>query len=309
MPLGELLPTEPWAAAVLELLPVERRGPKAYLPGAAASLGERAAAASELEAGLDAAGLAATKVDDPELARFLETEGRLVRLGDGFAVSAGATRSHGTSSRPRRPRRVRSRSRASATWRASAAATRSSCSSAWTVTGSRAGWATAGCCVGARRAHALARLRVCVSKRVTREGSMAGKADFTEEEWDQLRKGATGAGMLVSVSDRSFFDSSRRHRRSRSTSRARATTTASSSVTSPRKVAPASAWSPRPTRSRTGRSRRCTRAVATLQAKAPDELEGYRAFVLELAESVGKAAGGGDQAEAATVEKIRAALG
>ncbi len=90
VPLGELLPTEPWAAAVLELLPVERRGPKAYLPGAAASLGARAAAASELEAGLDAAGLAATKVDDPELARFLETSGRLVRLGDGFAVSAGA---------------------------------------------------------------------------------------------------------------------------------------------------------------------------------------------------------------------------
>ena len=36
---------------------------------------------------------------------------------------------------------------------------------------------------------------------------MAGKADFTEEEWEQLRKGATGAGLLVSVSDRSFLDS------------------------------------------------------------------------------------------------------
>jgi hypothetical protein len=48
--------------------------------------------------------------------------------------------------------------------------------------------------------------------------------------------------------------------------------------------------------------------VATLKAKAPDDLEGYRAFVLELAESVGKAAGGGDEAEAGTVEKIRAAL-
>ena len=36
---------------------------------------------------------------------------------------------------------------------------------------------------------------------------MAGKADFTEEQWDQLRKGATGAGLLVSVSDRSFLDS------------------------------------------------------------------------------------------------------
>ena len=33
---------------------------------------------------------------------------------------------------------------------------------------------------------------------------MATKADFTEAEWEQLRKGATGAGLLVSVSDRSF---------------------------------------------------------------------------------------------------------
>ena len=36
---------------------------------------------------------------------------------------------------------------------------------------------------------------------------MAKKSDFTEQEWEQLRKGATGAGLLVSVSDQSFFDS------------------------------------------------------------------------------------------------------
>ena len=35
---------------------------------------------------------------------------------------------------------------------------------------------------------------------------MAGKQDFTVEEWEQLRKGATGAGMFVSASDRSFLD-------------------------------------------------------------------------------------------------------
>ena len=88
--LGELLPSEPWAASVLGLLPVERRGPKAYLPGAAASLGARADAAGALEADLASGGLAATKIDDRQLARFLESEGRVVRLGDGFAVSAGA---------------------------------------------------------------------------------------------------------------------------------------------------------------------------------------------------------------------------
>ena len=90
VPLAELLPGEPWAPSVLGLLPIERRGPKGYLPGAAAGLGERAEAAAALEGALDRAGLAATKVDDAELARFLETEGRVVRLGDGFAVSAGA---------------------------------------------------------------------------------------------------------------------------------------------------------------------------------------------------------------------------
>jgi hypothetical protein len=35
---------------------------------------------------------------------------------------------------------------------------------------------------------------------------MAGKADFTEQEWESLQKGVMGAGLLVSLSDRSFFD-------------------------------------------------------------------------------------------------------
>ena len=87
---AELLPAEPWAAAVLPLLPVERRGAIAYLPGVAASLGERAAAADHLRRDLDASGLVAVKPDDPELARFLESQGELVRLGDGFVVSAAA---------------------------------------------------------------------------------------------------------------------------------------------------------------------------------------------------------------------------
>jgi len=49
-------------------------------------------------------------------------------------------------------------------------------------------------------------------------------------------------------------------------------------------------------------------AVSTLEAKAPDEVEAYKTFVLEVAEAVGKAAGGGEEAEAAAVEKIRSAL-
>jgi hypothetical protein len=85
VPLGELLPNEPWAPAILPLLHVERRNGKAYLPGAAASLGEKDVAAQELEERL--AGGDAVKVEDRELASFLENEGRLKRVGNGFAVS------------------------------------------------------------------------------------------------------------------------------------------------------------------------------------------------------------------------------
>ncbi|HEX6761233.1 MAG TPA: SelB C-terminal domain-containing protein, partial [Gaiellaceae bacterium] len=85
LPLAELLPAEPWAPYLVNLLEVERRGTKAYLPGAAAGLGARAAAADELEASLETAEV--VRVDDRELAAFLEQEGRLRRVGDGLAVS------------------------------------------------------------------------------------------------------------------------------------------------------------------------------------------------------------------------------
>jgi selenocysteine-specific elongation factor len=86
IPLGELLPPEPWAPAVLQALRVERRDGKAYAPGAAPELGDRAAAAEELQARLAAEDL--VPVDDLRLAGFLEERGTLRRVGDGYAVSA-----------------------------------------------------------------------------------------------------------------------------------------------------------------------------------------------------------------------------
>jgi selenocysteine-specific elongation factor len=80
IPLGEL--GAPW---LVELLGVERRGGKAYLPGATATLGAQAEAAAALESQLEAEEI--VKLDDRKLAAFLEDEGRLRRVGDGFAVS------------------------------------------------------------------------------------------------------------------------------------------------------------------------------------------------------------------------------
>jgi selenocysteine-specific elongation factor len=85
----DLLPGAPWAEAVQPLLELERRRGKLYLPGMAAALGEKAEEAEALEARLDEAGLSPIAVDDGELARFLEAEGRLVRVGDGLAVGVG----------------------------------------------------------------------------------------------------------------------------------------------------------------------------------------------------------------------------
>jgi hypothetical protein len=137
---------------------------------------------------------------------------------------------------------------------------------------------------------------------------VAGKADFTEEEWEQLRKGATGAGLLVSVSDRSFLDSlkeassfakyllgSRESDSQLVRELASEHGTGFGAVATPSEVDAAA-------------DEALQAAVATLRAKAPDEVESYRAFVLELAEAVGRAAKGGDEAEAAALERVKAAL-
>ena len=137
---------------------------------------------------------------------------------------------------------------------------------------------------------------------------MPKKSDFTEQEWEQLRKGATGAGMLVSVSDRSFFDS---FKEAGSLAKHLAGGRSADSelvreLASERGTGFGVRTSPQVIESETIEA--LQGAVSTLQAKAPDEIEAYRSFVLELAEAVGKSAGGGEAAEATTIEKIRAAL-
>jgi hypothetical protein len=137
---------------------------------------------------------------------------------------------------------------------------------------------------------------------------MAGKSDFTEQEWEQLRKGATGAGLLVSVSDRGFFDSFK-EASSLAKHLVGARNDESQLVRELAEQRPTGfglTASPDEVENETLGA--LQGSVATLRSKAPDELESYRAFVLELADTAGKAAGGGDQAEAGAVEKIKAAL-
>lgn len=87
---GVPLPSEAWARDVVPLLGLELRGSKLYLPGASPSLGGRAEAAQRVEDELAESGFTPVKLEDAELARYLESEGRLVRLGDGLALGATA---------------------------------------------------------------------------------------------------------------------------------------------------------------------------------------------------------------------------
>jgi selenocysteine-specific elongation factor len=84
---GVPAPTAPWAAAVLARLDFERRGARLYRPGSTGTLGERAEEARAFEQTL---GLEPVTAADQSLARFLEDEGRLVRVGDGYAISPEA---------------------------------------------------------------------------------------------------------------------------------------------------------------------------------------------------------------------------
>ena len=136
---------------------------------------------------------------------------------------------------------------------------------------------------------------------------MTSKADYSEEEWETLKKGVTGAGLLVSVSDRGFFDTFKeagalaKHvneaRESHDSELVRelaairgsgfGLTTKSDEVEKETVEALRS-------------------AVDILRLKAPDDLEAYRSFVLDVAQSVAEAAKGVGAGEAGAVEKIRA---
>ena len=87
---GAPVPAAAWAVDVLPLLPFERRGARLHVAGTRPSLGEREAEAAALERDVAEAGSRATKIEDADLARFLESEGRLVRLGPEHAIGRDA---------------------------------------------------------------------------------------------------------------------------------------------------------------------------------------------------------------------------
>ena len=139
---------------------------------------------------------------------------------------------------------------------------------------------------------------------------MSTKETFTEREWETMRKGVAGAGMLVSISDRSFFDSFKEAgslAKHLAGARQEGRSEVVRELAEMRGTGFGMTSSPSEVETETLDALRTS--VATLEAKAPQEVDAYRDFVVEVAQSVAKAAGGGDVVEAGALGKIKAALG
>ena len=138
---------------------------------------------------------------------------------------------------------------------------------------------------------------------------MATKADFTEDDWKTMQKGVTGAGMLVSLADPDFTDS---FGEASALAKYLAERRQGSDSTLVRDLAGTHGTGFGMTASReeveTATLAALRSAVATLEAKAPDELAAYRELVTGLAEHVAQAKTGVKPAETDAIAKITEAL-
>jgi hypothetical protein len=141
---------------------------------------------------------------------------------------------------------------------------------------------------------------------------MTGKADFTEEEWNTLREGPPSAGMIVLISSKggsfretwalakTFAEARQQHGESELLDALVADKPDTPRFHSPEEAEEKGLELVR-------------QAVALVQAKAPDDVEGYKRFVLEVAQRVAEAHKEGGEAVSAeeqeAIGKIESALG
>jgi hypothetical protein len=138
---------------------------------------------------------------------------------------------------------------------------------------------------------------------------MAGKADFTAEEWEALQKGVTGAAMLVSLADRGFMDTFKEVgalAKHLAEARSKSENPLVSEVAQVRGTGFGFSSSSQEVESATLQALRSS--MTTLQAKSPGDAQAYRDFVLDVARSVGAAAKDTAAAESDAIAKIEAAL-
>ena len=139
---------------------------------------------------------------------------------------------------------------------------------------------------------------------------MATKADFTEDEWETLRKGVSGAGMLVSLSDRDFTDTfgeAGALAKYLSAQRQQGATELVRELSDGRPPGFGFTASPQEVETETLAALRSAKGI--LAEKAPDEADSYTQHVLGVVDAVAEAKGGGVSGEeSAAMDKIRETL-
>jgi hypothetical protein len=135
---------------------------------------------------------------------------------------------------------------------------------------------------------------------------VATKADFTEQEWEALQGGISGAGLYVASVDRGFFDnfkeaSALAHhlRDAHEKSDSALIRDVASGTHRPFGVTASPAEIEQATREAV------QQALAALGAKSPDDVAAYKHVVLDVAQSVAEAAKGVSPSENEALEKIR----
>jgi hypothetical protein len=138
---------------------------------------------------------------------------------------------------------------------------------------------------------------------------MAGRSDFTDTEWNTLHKGLTGAGMLVSISERGFT-STFKETGAMAKFLATQSTEGHSQLARELAATHGSGWkvTSSPDDLKEGVLTTLRETVTLLTVKDPEDLADYRELVLTLAQRVSNAAPEGQDAEAAAIEDIRDAL-
>ena len=139
---------------------------------------------------------------------------------------------------------------------------------------------------------------------------MATKADFTEPEWEAMQKGISGAGVLIAISDRGFFDT---FKEASALAKHLAAAHAQSDSELVRELASVHGnpfgMTASPQEVEQGTVDSLHAAVAALEAKAPGDLPAYRKLVLDVAQSVAEAAKGVAPSESGALETVKAAVG
>ena len=138
---------------------------------------------------------------------------------------------------------------------------------------------------------------------------MAGRQDFTEDEWNTLHRALTGSGMWVAMSERGFT-STFKETGAMASFMAHQSKESSSVLLRDLAATKGTGWavSSSPEELRQGTLAAIKESLALLSTKAPDDVPAFKAAITGLAQKVSDAGKGGEDVEAGVIAELNAAL-